>query len=160
MEFSRVTSGFKMRLHPIFNQWRAHTGVDYATPTGTPVRSVGDGIVSFAGWQNGYGNVVQVQHNASQATLYAHLSRVLVARGQRVGQADRIGLSGSTGWATGPHLHFEFRVNGVFKDPLTLARQSEAQPVAAAARPAFERVAGAARLQLSAAASLQQASAQ
>ncbi len=160
LEFSRVTSGFKMRLHPILNQWRAHTGVDYAASMGTPVRSVGDGVVSFAGRQGGYGNVVQIQHNASQSTLYAHLSKILVRQGQRVGQSDKIALSGATGWATGPHLHFEFRVNGVFKDPLTLARQSEAQPVSAAARPAFERMAALANIQLQAAGTLQQASAQ
>ena len=160
MEFSRVTSGFKMRLHPIFNTWRAHTGVDYAAPTGTPVRSVGDGVVSFAGWQNGYGNVVQVQHNAAQTTLYAHLSRVLVGKGQRVSQADKVGLSGATGWATGPHLHFEFRVNGVFQDPLIIARQSEAQPVSPALRPAFDRASVQARQHLVAAGSMQQASAQ
>ena len=160
MEFSRVTSGFKMRLHPIFNTWRAHTGVDYAAPTGTPVRSVGDGVVSFAGWQNGYGNVVQVQHNAAQTTRYAHLSRVLVGKGQRVSQADKVGLSGATGWATGPHLHFEFRVNGVFQDPLTIARQSEAQPVSAALRPAFDRASVQARQHLVAAGSMLQASAQ
>ena len=159
MEFSRVTSGFKMRFHPIFNQWRAHTGVDYAAPTGTPVRSVGDGVVSYSGWQNGYGNVVQIQHNASQSTLYAHLSRVLVRKGDRVAQSDKVGLSGSTGWATGPHLHFEFRVNGVFRDPLTIARQSEAQPVSAVARAAFERTAAVSRLQLSAASLMVQASA-
>jgi murein DD-endopeptidase MepM/ murein hydrolase activator NlpD len=160
MEFSRVTSGFKMRLHPIFNQWRAHTGVDYAAPTGTPVRTVGDGLVAFAGWQNGYGNVVQVQHNASQSTLYAHLSKVLVHKGDRVSQGEKVALSGSTGWATGPHLHFEFRVNGVFHDPLTIARQSEAQPVSTAGRAVFERTALLARQQLSAASSLVQASAQ
>ena len=160
LEFSRVTSGFKMRLHPIFNQWRAHTGVDYAAAVGTSVRSVGDGVVSFAGKQGGYGNVVQVQHSGNQSTLYAHLSKILVRQGQRVSQAEKIALSGATGWATGPHLHFEFRVGGVFKDPLSIARQSEAQPVSQAVRPAFDRVAGQVRLQLQAASSLQQASAQ
>ncbi len=160
MEFSRVTSGFKMRFHPIHNQWRAHNGVDYAAAMGTPVRTVGDGVVQFAGWQNGYGNVVQVQHNPSQSTVYAHLSRILVRKGERVSQSTKIGLSGATGWATGPHLHFEFRVNGVFKDPLTIARQSEAQPVSAASRAAFDRVALGSRQQLAAASSVLQASAQ
>jgi len=160
LQFSRVTSGFKMRFHPIFQQWRAHTGVDYAAAMGTPVRTIGDGIVSFAGKQNGYGNVVQIQHNASQSTLYAHLSKLLVRQGQRVTQGENIALSGATGWATGPHLHFEFRVNGVFRDPLTIARQSEAQPVSAQARPAFDRAAALARIQLQAAGTVQQASAQ
>ena len=103
---------------------------------------------------------MQVQHNAAQTTLYAHLSRVLVGKGQRVSQADKVGLSGATGWATGPHLHFEFRVNGVFQDPLTIARQSEAQPVSAALRPAFDRASVQARQHLVAAGSMQQASAQ
>jgi murein DD-endopeptidase MepM/ murein hydrolase activator NlpD len=160
VEFSRVTSGFSMRFHPILQKWRAHLGVDYAAPTGTAVRSVGDGVVDFAGVQNGFGNVVMVRHNASNTTVYAHLSRIGVQKGQRVSQGQTLGAVGMTGWATGPHLHFEFRVNGIHQDPLTLARQSEATPVSAAARPAFEKLASAFRMQLSAAASLQQASAQ
>lgn len=160
VEFSRVTSGFSMRFHPILQKWRAHLGVDYAAPTGTGVRSVGDGVVDFAGVQNGFGNVVMVKHNGNNTTVYAHLSRIGVQKGQRVSQGQILGAVGMTGWATGPHLHFEFRVNGVHQDPLTLARQSEATPVSAAARPAFEKLASALRMQLSAAASLQQASAQ
>jgi murein DD-endopeptidase MepM/ murein hydrolase activator NlpD len=116
--------------------------------------------VDFAGVQNGFGNVVMVRHNASNTTVYAHLSRIGVQKGQRVSQGQTLGAVGMTGWATGPHLHFEFRVNGIHQDPLTLARQSEATPVSAAARPAFEKLASAFRMQLSAAASLQQASAQ
>ncbi|HET7528120.1 MAG TPA: M23 family metallopeptidase, partial [Burkholderiaceae bacterium] len=107
MAFSRVTSGFSMRMHPILNTWRQHGGVDYAAPTGTPVRVVGDGWVQFAGWQNGYGNVVQIAHGNDKQTLYAHLSRIEVKQGQRVEQGQRVGLVGATGWATGPHLHFE-----------------------------------------------------
>lgn len=160
MEFSRVTSGFTMRMHPILKQWRAHLGVDYAAPTGTPVRTVGDGIVEFAGWQNGFGNVVFVKHRNNHVTVYAHLSRITVRKGQPVSQGQNIGAVGSTGWATGPHLHFEFRVNGQHQDPLTIARQSEPVPLPAGARPAFERVAAQARLQLAAAASIQPASAQ
>jgi murein DD-endopeptidase MepM/ murein hydrolase activator NlpD len=160
MEFSRVTSGFKMRFHPILNTWRAHNGVDYAAPTGTPVRSVGDGVVEFAGVQNGFGNVVFIRHRGANTTVYAHLSRINVRKGERVEQGQNIGAVGSTGWATGPHLHFEFRVNGQFVDPMTIARQSEAVPVSAQARPAFDRLASSYRIELSAAASLQQASAQ
>jgi murein DD-endopeptidase MepM/ murein hydrolase activator NlpD len=154
MEFSRVTSGFAMRFHPLLQRWRAHLGVDYAAPTGTPVRVVGDGVVEFAGWQNGFGNVITVRHNASDVTLYAHLSRIDVRQGQTVSQGHRIGAVGATGWATGPHLHFEFRVNGVHRDPIEVARRSEGVRLTAEARPAFDRAAGNMRLKLAAAASV------
>jgi murein DD-endopeptidase MepM/ murein hydrolase activator NlpD len=160
MEFSRVTSGFKMRFHPILQKWTAHLGVDYAAPTGTPVRSVGDGTVEFAGVQNGFGNVVFVKHRNQHTTVYAHLSRILVRTGQSVSQAQTLGAVGATGWATGPHLHFEFRVNGRHQDPLTIARQSEAVPVSAQARPVFARAAESARVALAGAASLQRGSAE
>jgi len=159
MQFSRVSSGFKMRLHPILQTWRAHLGVDYAAPTGTPVRSVGDGMVEFAGVQNGFGNVVILRHRNNHTTVYAHLSRIGVRQGQNVSQGQNVGLVGSTGWATGPHLHFEFRVNGVHRDPLTIARQSESVPVSAMAKPAFEQAAQQVRAQLVAAAHMQVASA-
>lgn len=160
VEFSRVTSGFKMRLHPILQTWRAHLGTDFAAPTGTPVRTVGDGVIEFAGVQNGYGNVVFVKHRNQQVTVYAHLSRIDVRQGQSVEQGQTIGAVGATGWATGPHLHFEFRVNGQHQDPMTMVAQSEAAaPVSAAARPAFERLAAGMRVQLSAAALIEQASA-
>ena len=160
MEFSRVTSGFKMRFHPILQAWRAHLGVDYAAPTGTPVRSVGDGVVEFAGVQNGFGNVVIVKHGGSNTTVYAHLSRILVRQGQSIGQGQNVGAVGQTGWATGPHLHFEFRVNGAYRDPLTVARQSESTPVAASAKAAFAASAAMVRTQLAAAAQMQAGSAQ
>ena len=126
LEFSRVTSGFAMRFHPLLKSWRAHLGVDYGAPTGTSVRSVGDGVVHFAGRQNGYGNVVEVQHGNERTTLYAHLSRIDVRKGQKVEQGESIGAVGATGWATGPHLHFEFRVAGQHQDPLVIAKASEA----------------------------------
>jgi murein DD-endopeptidase MepM/ murein hydrolase activator NlpD len=129
MEFSRVTSGFAMRFHPILQNWRAHKGVDYSAPIGTPVRSVSEGTVDFAGWQNGYGNVVQVQHANERSTLYAHLSRIEVKKGQRVEQGQQIGAVGMTGWSTGPHLHFEFRVGGQHQDPLSIAKSSEPVPL-------------------------------
>lgn len=160
MEFSRVSSGFKMRFHPILQTWRAHLGVDYAAPTGTPVRSVADGVVDFAGVQNGFGNVVMVKHANNNTTVYAHLSRINVRRGQNIGQGQNLGLVGATGWATGPHLHFEFRVNGVHRDPLTIARQSESVPVRAAARPLFDKTAQLVRAQLAAASLMLTASAQ
>jgi murein DD-endopeptidase MepM/ murein hydrolase activator NlpD len=151
LEFSRISSGFSMRFHPILKKWRAHLGVDYAATTGTPVRSVGDGVVDFAGVQNGFGNVIMVKHRGNQTTVYAHLSRIFVKRGQSVAQGQNIGAVGSTGWATGPHLHFEFRVNGVHKDPLTIARQSESVPVSASAKPQFEQAAVQVRAELAAA---------
>jgi len=160
MEFSRVTSGFKMRFHPILQTMRAHLGVDYGAPTGTPVRSVGDGVVEFAGTQNGFGNVVFVKHQNNQTTVYAHLSRINVQRGQSISQGQNVGLVGSTGWATGPHLHFEFRINGVHHDPLTVARQSESVPVTAAIKPLFDKTATMVRAQLAAAEQMQAGSAQ
>ncbi|WP_034695914.1 MULTISPECIES: M23 family metallopeptidase [unclassified Acidovorax] len=161
VEFSRVTSGFKMRMHPILKTWRAHLGTDFAAPTGTPVRTVGDGVVEFAGVQNGFGNVVFVKHRNQHVTVYAHLSRIDVRQGQSVEQGETLGAVGATGWATGPHLHFEFRVNGVHQDPQTIVAQSEAAaPVSAAARPAFDRLASSMRIQLSAAALIEQASAE
>ena len=160
MEFSRVTSGFKMRFHPILQAWKAHLGIDYAAPTGTPVRSIGDGVVEFAGVQNGFGNVVFVNHGNNRLTVYGHLSRINVRKGQSVGQSQNIGAVGATGWATGPHLHFEFRINGKPTDPIAIARQSEAVTVTAAAKPMFAKLASAARVELSAAATVQQTSAQ
>ena len=160
MEFSRVTSGFKMRFHPILQTWRAHLGVDYGAPKGTPVRTVGDGVVEFAGVQNGFGNVVIVKHQNSHSTVYAHLSKIGVTRGQNVSQGQNLGAVGSTGWATGPHLHFEFRVNGAHKDPLTLALQNETVPITAATKPAFLRAAAAVKVDLGAAASLAAVTAQ
>lgn len=152
VEYSRVTSGFKMREHPISKNWRAHLGVDYGAPAGTPVRSVADGVVDFAGVQSGYGNVVYVQHRNNNATVYAHLSKINVKVNQTVAQGDNIGLVGSTGWATGPHLHFEFRVDGVHHDPLTITQQNDTVPLPPAAKPAFLEVAAMMRAQLAAAA--------
>ncbi len=160
LEFSRISSTFKMRFHPILQKWRAHLGVDYAAPTGTAVRSVGDGEVEFAGVQNGFGNVVFIKHRNNTSTVYAHLSRILVRKGQKIAQGEQLGAVGSTGWATGPHLHFEFRVNGVHQDPVTVARQVEPQELHPAVRPAFALVARTMRAQLAVAPLVQQASAQ
>ncbi|MFM2052445.1 MAG: hypothetical protein RL456_482 [Pseudomonadota bacterium] len=139
LAFSRVTSGFAMRFHPIMQTWRAHLGVDYGAPTGTPVRTVGNGTVDFAGVQNGYGNVVIVKHSGDRATVYAHLSRIDVRKGQSVGQGDSIGAVGATGWATGPHLHFEFKVKGAHVDPMQIARAAEATELSPAARVRFDQ---------------------
>jgi murein DD-endopeptidase MepM/ murein hydrolase activator NlpD len=148
VEISRVTSGFAMRMHPILHQWKAHLGVDYAGAIGTPVRTVGDGTVEFAGVQNGFGNVVIIKHNPTDETVYAHLSRIDVHGGESVAQGQRVGAIGMTGWATGPHLHFEFRVNGVHQDPSVIAKRNQAATLSAEARPQFERLARAMRLQL------------
>jgi murein DD-endopeptidase MepM/ murein hydrolase activator NlpD len=141
LAFSRVTSGFAMRMHPILNTWRQHRGIDYAAPTGTPVRTVGAGVVTFSGWQNGYGNVVEVEHAEGKSTLYAHLSRIDVRRGQAIAQGETIGAVGATGWATGPHLHFEFKVKGEQVDPQTLAQQAETVTVAGDEVPKFRAAA-------------------
>ncbi len=141
LAFSRVSSGFKMRFHPILQTWRAHLGVDYAAPTGTPVRSIGVGVVESAGNLGGYGKAVVVKHNNGHSTVYAHLSQMSVRRGQSVTQGQTIGKVGATGLATGPHLHFEFRVNGKHQDPLVMAQKSESVPVSAQARPAFDQLA-------------------
>ncbi len=154
MAFSRMTSGFAMRFHPLLQNWRAHLGVDYGAPTGTAVRTVGDGVVDFAGRQNGYGNVVQIKHGNERSTLYAHLSRIDVKKGQRVEQGQRIGAVGSTGWATGPHLHFEFRVAGRHQDPSRIAKASETVPLDAASRPRFAATVQAVRARLDAAETL------
>ena len=121
LEFSRVSSGFGMRKHPIHTGWRAHKGIDYAAPMGTRVRAVGDAVVEFAGPKGGYGNVVILRHNGQYSTVYAHLSRIVVRRGTRVAQNDTVGLVGRTGWATGPHLHYEFRIGGEARNPMSIA---------------------------------------
>lgn len=149
--YSRKTSGMGMRLHPIFQTLQVHKGVDYAAPSGTPTYTVGDGVVEFAGVQGGYGNTVIVRHANNHSTVYAHLSRIQVRKGQSVTQGQVIGAVGSTGWSTGPHLHFEFRVNGVYTDPQRIIQQAQSAPISPAARSAFVRQADAARLQLAAA---------
>ena len=124
LEFSRISSGFSMRNHPISGLWRAHTGVDFAASAGTPIRAAGDGVIDFSGVSNGYGNAVIIRHGNNYSTLYAHMSRFanLTRRGARVAQGDVIGYVGATGWATGPHLHYEFRVNNQPRNPLTINR--------------------------------------
>jgi murein DD-endopeptidase MepM/ murein hydrolase activator NlpD len=139
MEFSRVTSGFTLaRLHPILHTMRAHKGTDFAAPIGTPVRVTADGIVTFVGQQTGYGNVIMVKHDGRYSTVYAHLSRFAAETqdGARVRQGETIGYVGQTGWATGPHLHYELRVDGEPRDPMTVALPM-ATPVTDGERAAF-----------------------
>jgi murein DD-endopeptidase MepM/ murein hydrolase activator NlpD len=138
--FTRVTSGFSLaRFHPFMQDWRAHKGVDFAAPSGTPVLAAGAGKVALAGTQGGYGNVVMLQHGGAHSTVYAHLSRFApgMKAGARVSQGDVVGYVGMTGWATGPHLHYEFRVDNVQKNPLTIALPN-AQPVPAGQKAAFQ----------------------
>ncbi|GAC1500287.1 MAG: hypothetical protein NVS1B6_06500 [Steroidobacteraceae bacterium] len=131
VEFTRVSSVFNPhRMHPILNRMRGHMGTDYAAPTGTPVHAAGEGRVSFAGRRGGYGNALVLAHSNSVSTLYGHMSRF--ARHLRVGahvqQGDVIGYVGMTGLATGPHLHYEYLVNGVHKNPQTVHLQG-AEPL-------------------------------
>ena len=122
VEFTRISSLFTAgRMHPILGTMRAHRGVDYAAPSGTPIHAAGDGKITFRGWQNGYGNVVILQHGGHYSTLYGHMSRFASIRdGQRVSQGQTIGYVGATGMATGPHLHYEFRIDGTHRDPLSV----------------------------------------
>lgn len=113
----QVGSGFGLRRHPIFGTTRMHSGVDIGAPTGQAIWAAKEGRVIFAGWKGGYGNTVIVQHEGNVATLYAHMSGIEAVDGEWVDQGELIGLIGSTGWSTGPHLHFETRVNGDPKDP-------------------------------------------
>ena len=140
VEFSRISSGFtSARFHPILKKWRAHKGVDYAAPIGTKVKVTADGIVSFVGKEGGYGNVIMVNHQGRYSTVYGHLSRFAsgLHRGQHVGQSEVIGYVGMTGWATGPHLHYEFRIDGQQCDPLRVALPN-ATPISESQKAAFE----------------------
>ena len=126
--FSRVSSGFSNRIHPISGKWKAHKGIDYAAPTGTPIRAAGDGTVDFAGVGNGYGNMVVLKHWNNYSTAYAHMSRIGTGmrKGAKVSQGQVIGYVGSTGWSTGAHLHYEFRVANVARDPSALKGLTQA----------------------------------
>jgi murein DD-endopeptidase MepM/ murein hydrolase activator NlpD len=148
VEFSRVTSGFAMRVHPIQNTWTQHNGVDFAAPGGTPVRAAGGGVVEFAGQKNGYGNVVELRHANQFSTLYAHLSRIDVQPGQRIEQGTNIGAVGATGWATGPHLHFEVKKDGQYMDPMMLANTPDVTVLTAMTKPEFVRIARSLKEQL------------
>ena len=133
VEFSRISSRFNpRRRHPVLNTIRAHKGVDYAAPTGTPVRAAGDCRIHFRGRQGGYGNAVVIEHGGGITTLYGHLSRFAkgAGNGQRVRQGQVIGYVGRTGLASGPHLHYEYRVSGVHRNPQTV-KLGDAQPIAA-----------------------------
>ena len=119
--YARMSSKFGARRHPVLGTMRMHKGVDYAASTGTPIMAAGDGRVQFAGWQGGYGRTVILDHGRGHTTLYAHMSRLgKIKQGQRVAQGTVIGYVGTTGLSTGPHLHYEFRINGVHRNPLSV----------------------------------------
>ena len=141
LEFSRISSGFAMRFHPILQQWRAHKGIDYAAPIGTHVKATADGTVEAIGRQGGYGNFITLKHHGGFSTSYAHLNSFArgMRKGARVQQGEVIGHVGKTGWATGPHLHYEFRVNNEVRNPLTIALPA-ALPVPAQQLAAFSKV--------------------
>ena len=128
--FNRISSGFSMRVHPVFGTWKKHEGVDMAAPLGTPIKASGDGVVDFVGTQNGYGNFVVLKHWSNYSTAYGHMSRFAsgLRRGQKVSQGDVIGYVGTTGWATGPHLHYEFRIGGRATDPMAM-KNLQQQPL-------------------------------
>ncbi|MEO0347066.1 MAG: M23 family metallopeptidase [Pseudomonadota bacterium] len=144
VDFKRISSGFNPnRRHPILNTIRAHRGVDYSAPRGTPVMAAGDGKISFRGTKNGYGRVVILQHGGNISTLYAHLSNFRKGQGvgTRVKQGQVIGFVGMTGLATAPHLHYEYRLNGVHRNPRTVSLP-QADPIRAEFREDFERMTG------------------
>jgi len=139
LKFSRVTSGFnKNRYHPVLKKRRPHNGVDFGAPTGTPIHAVGDAVVTWAGPNGGHGRFVKLDHEGPYETSYSHLSRVSVRKGQRVRQGDIIGYVGSTGLATGPHLHYQFWVNKKYVNPLTVPLPKGGEEVPKAERRAFE----------------------
>jgi murein DD-endopeptidase MepM/ murein hydrolase activator NlpD len=146
VEFSRVSSGFGGRFHPIFRNWRAHTGVDFAAPHGTRIVAAADGTVVSAGNRGGYGNAVEIRHGGSVTTLYAHLSGFArgIRTGTRVRQGEPIGFVGATGYATGAHLHYEFKIGGMHQDPMKVALP-KAEPVPARLQTDFTRIASQAR---------------
>ena len=123
VDFTRISSKFTTaRMHPILGRMRAHKGVDYAAPKGTPIHAAGDGVIKYHAWERGYGNFVVIQHNKQISTAYGHMSRFVKGQhvGEHVRQGEVIGYVGMTGLATGPHLHYEFRVNGVQRNPQTV----------------------------------------
>ena len=143
LEFSRISSGFSDRFHPILKRWRAHKGIDYAAPTGTRVKATGDGVVEFAGRHaGGYGNLVVLRHQSKYTTFYGHLSGFAkgIHKGSRVAQGEVIGYVGATGLATGPHLHYEFRINDIHQNPLKVVLPAS-PPIGADLKAAFDAAA-------------------
>ncbi|MDP9204463.1 MAG: M23 family metallopeptidase [Gemmatimonadota bacterium] len=140
--FRRITSIFGARKHPIFGEWRNHTGTDYAAPMGTPIRAIGDGVVIFAGRKGGYGNVIDIKHRNGMVSRYGHMRNFApgMRSGARVVMGNTIGFVGMTGWATGPHLHFEIRVGGVAHDPRLALQSKGGQPIPSGERSLFQKM--------------------
>lgn len=150
LDFIRVSSKFsKSRKHPVLGIYRPHYGVDYAAPFGTPVVSVGDGLITFAGWSGGAGNLIKIQHNDQILTMYMHLQKIHVRKGERVIQGQHIGDVGSTGLSTGPHLDYRININGKYVDPLS-ADIPTSEHLPSEYLDAFKVIADSARAQLSA----------
>jgi len=141
LEFRRISSTFGGRFHPILGVWKQHKGTDYAAAPGTPVRAIGDGVVLRAGWGNGYGNLLEIRHRNGFVTRYGHLRGFAsgIHAGSRVGIGQTVAYVGSTGLATGPHLHFEVLVGGVQHDPRTALRDRGGDPIPGSERAEFER---------------------
>ncbi len=142
LTFRRISSVFGARKHPIFGEWRNHTGTDYAAAEGTPVRAIGDGVVIFAGRKGGYGNMIDIRHRNGMVSRYGHMRNFATGMraGSRVTMGTTIGYVGMTGWATGPHLHFEIRVDGVAHDPRLALQSRGGEPIPAGERPLFEKM--------------------
>lgn len=142
VEFRRITSVFGLRNHPIFGTWRSHTGTDYAAAMGTPVRAIGDGVVIAAGRRGGYGNAVDIRHANGYVSRYGHLRNIArsIRPGAKVVMGTTVGFVGMTGWATGPHLHFEIRVNGRPRDPRVALRNESGDPVPASEARLFREI--------------------
>ena len=139
VDFRRISSRFtRSRCHPILGVCRPHRGVDYAAAVGTPIKAAGDGKIIFRGWKGGYGRAIIIRHGTKYSTLYGHMSRFKrgLHTGSRVKQGQIIGYVGQSGLATGPHLHYEFRVNGVHRNPLTV-KLPQAAPIPAAYKQDF-----------------------
>ena len=139
VDFKRISSKFGKRFHPVLNRMRAHKGVDYAASYGTPIKAVGDGKITFIGKKGGYGNTVMIQHAGRYSTVYAHMKKFKrgLKKGSRIEQGETIGYVGSSGLATGPHLHYEFRINGIHRNPLTV-KLPDATPITAKYRTDFQ----------------------
>ena len=139
VDFTRISSKFGKRFHPVLNRMRQHKGVDYAAPAGTPIKAAGDGKITFIGKKGGYGNTVMIQHAGRYSTVYAHIKNFKrnLRKGDRVQQGDIIGYVGSSGLATGPHLHYEFRINGIHRNPLTVKLPDDS-PITAKYRTDFQ----------------------
>jgi murein DD-endopeptidase MepM/ murein hydrolase activator NlpD len=131
-----------MREHPIFGKWKRHTGTDYAAPMGTPVRAIGDGVVVAVGKNGGYGNMIDIRHKNGYVSRYGHLSRFAkgLHRGEHVTMGQTIGYVGMTGWATGPHLHFEIRINGVAHDPKVALKNKSGEPLPQSEEALFQEI--------------------